>query len=163
VLAFARAVPPPILVPVFLVLFKIGPQMEVFTIAFGTAWPILLHAMDGARSVEPLTMDVARIFHTPWYRRFLRVVLPAAAPRVFAGLRVSLSIGFILMIVSELVGVTSGIGYQLTYAEANGDLLQVWAWIVLVSALGYLANSALVVVEHRVLRGRRGATNQLGG
>jgi ABC-type nitrate/sulfonate/bicarbonate transport system permease component len=162
-LAFARSIPPPTLVPVFLVLFKIGPEMEIVTIVFGTIWPVLLNTVDGARSIDPLTMDAARSFHTPWRRRVLEVVLPAAAPKIFAGLRVSLSIAFILMVISELVGSTNGIGFQLTSTQNTFDLSAMWAWIVLVSALGYLFNSVLVIVEHRVLRWYRGATSQSEG
>jgi ABC-type nitrate/sulfonate/bicarbonate transport system permease component len=154
-LAFARAVPPPTLVPVFLVLFHIGPEMEIATIVFGSVWPVLLNAADGARSIDPVTMDVARTFRFPWYRRAFGVIVPAAAPKVFAGLRISLSIAFILMIIAELVGSTSGIGYQLVFAQGAADLPAMWAWIVLVSALGYLSASLLVAVEHRVLRWHR--------
>jgi ABC-type nitrate/sulfonate/bicarbonate transport system permease component len=160
-LAFARAVPPPTLVPVFLVLFHIGPEMEVATIIFGTVWPVLLNSVDGARSVDPVTMDAALVYRTPWFYRTFGVIVPAASPKIFAGLRVSLSIAFILMIIAELVGSTSGIGYQLLFAQGNADLPGMWAWIVLVSALGYLCNSALVAVEHRALRWHRGATEQL--
>jgi ABC-type nitrate/sulfonate/bicarbonate transport system permease component len=159
-LAFARAVPPPTLVPVFLVLFHIGPEMEVATIAFGTVWPVLLNSVEGARSIDPLTIDAARVFRIPWYQRTLGVIVPAAAPKIFAGLRVSLSIAFILMIIAELVGSTSGIGYQLLFAQGNADLPGMWAWIVLVSALGYLCTSVLGAVEHRVLRHHRAATTE---
>jgi ABC-type nitrate/sulfonate/bicarbonate transport system permease component len=162
-LAFARAVPPPTLVPVFLVLFRIGPEMEIATIIFGTVWPVLLNSIDGARSVDETTMNAVRAFHTPWRRRVFTVILPAAGPKIFAGLRVSLSIAFILMIISELVGSTSGIGYQLVFAQGASDLPGMWSWIVLVSALGYLCNSLLVAVEHRVLRWHRGATRRSEG
>jgi ABC-type nitrate/sulfonate/bicarbonate transport system permease component len=162
-LAFLRAVPPPVLVPVFLVLFKIGPQMEIATIIFGTIWPVLLNALDGARFVDELKIETAQVFGTSRLRRTLGVVLPAALPKIFAGLRISLSIAFILMVVSELVGSTNGIGYQLVVAYGNSDLPTMWAWIVLVGALGYACNSVLVRVEHRVLRWHRGATRQTNG
>jgi ABC-type nitrate/sulfonate/bicarbonate transport system permease component len=80
----------------------------------------------------------------------ISVIVPAAAPKVFAGLRISLSIAFILMIIAELVGGTSGIGYRLRLTE--GDLPRMWAWIVLVGVLGYLCAGLLAVVEHRALR-----------
>jgi ABC-type nitrate/sulfonate/bicarbonate transport system permease component len=67
------------------------------------------------------------------------------------------------MVISELVGSTSGIGYQLNLAYGNSDLPTMWAWIVLVGVLGYLCNSVLVMVEHRVLGWHRGATRQAEG
>ncbi|HEX3791753.1 MAG TPA: ABC transporter permease subunit [Pseudonocardiaceae bacterium] len=152
VFAFARAVPPAVLVPVFLVVLRVGSGMAVTTIVFGAVWPILLDTADGARSIDPLTTDVVRLFRTPWYQRIVRVIVPAAGPKIFAGLRVGLSIAFILMIVAEMLGGTSGIGHQLA---ADADLPSRWAWIVLVGVLAYLVTGALALVEHRVLRWHR--------
>jgi ABC-type nitrate/sulfonate/bicarbonate transport system permease component len=158
-LGFARVVPPSVLVPVFLVLFHVGPRMEIATIALGTVWPVLLGTEEGARSIDPLRMDTAQVFRIPWYQRTLGVIVPASAPGIFAGLRVSLSVAFILMVVAELVGSTSGIGHQLLFTQGNADLPGMWAWIVLVGALGYLCTSVLGAVEHRALRWQRGAAD----
>jgi ABC-type nitrate/sulfonate/bicarbonate transport system permease component len=146
-LAFARAVPPPVLVPLF---FHRGQTMEVLAIAVGSVWPVLLNAADGARSIDPVTMNVALIYRVPWYHRVIGVIVPAAAPKVFAGLRISLSVAFILMIIAELVSGGSGIGYRLRFAQ--GDLPGLWAWLVLVGALAYVCTGLLAVVERRVLR-----------
>lgn len=156
-LTVARAVPPPLLVPVFLVVFGIGYRMEVAAVVFGAVWPVLLNTIDGARSVDDTKIHTAQVFGVGGLRWLLGVVLPAASPRIFAGLRVSLSIALILMVVSELVGSTSGIGYQLVSAQGNFDLPEAWAWIVLISLLGYALNRALVAVENRVLGWHRGA------
>ena len=64
-LQFGRALPVVTLAPVFLALFKIGTQMEVATIAFGTVWPILLNTIDGASSVDPVQLETARAFRCP--------------------------------------------------------------------------------------------------
>lgn len=151
-LAFLRALPAPTLVPVFLVLFHIGPTMEIATIVFGSVWPVLVNSLDGARSIDPVTIHTARAFGVPPLLRAVGVIVPASAPKVFAGLRISLSIAFILMVISELVGSTSGIGYQLVFAYGDSDLPAMWAWIVLLGALGYACNGALVTVERRALR-----------
>jgi ABC-type nitrate/sulfonate/bicarbonate transport system permease component len=79
-------------------------------------------------------------------------VLPAALPKIFAGLRLSLSIAVILMVISEMVGVTNGIGYQLIYAQSQFDITILWAWMVLLGILGYGLNLALLAVERRALR-----------
>jgi ABC-type nitrate/sulfonate/bicarbonate transport system permease component len=152
VLAFLRALPVPTLVPVLLSLFRIGPTMEIVSIAFGAVWPVLLGALDGARMVDQVRLDTAQVFRITGVRRVIMVIVPSALPNIFAGLRVSLSIALIMMVISELVGSTSGIGYQLVFAQGESDIPVMWAWIVLLGVLGYLANSVLTVVEHRVLR-----------
>ncbi len=149
--AFARALPPPLLVPLFLVLFDLGTPMQLATIVVGVIWPVLLSSIDGAASVHPVQVETARVLQlrrTDWW---LRVVLPAAAPKVLAGLRVSLSLALILMVISELVGATNGLGFQLALAQRRFDFLTMWAVVVLLGVLGYAFNSGLVAVESRVL------------
>lgn len=149
--AFFRAIPPPALVPVFIVLFHIGPGMQIATIIFGSIWPIVLNTVDGVRSVDKVKVDTARAFRTPRRYWIGLVVLPAALPKIFAGLRLALSIALILMAISELVGALNGIGYELINAQRQYDFDQMWAWIVLLGILGYGFNAALLGVERRVL------------
>jgi ABC-type nitrate/sulfonate/bicarbonate transport system permease component len=150
--AFFRAIPPPTLIPVFIVLFGIDTEMKLATIVFGAIWPVLLNTVDGVRSVNQVQTDTARSFRTPRPQWIAMVVLPAALPKIFAGLRLSLAIAVILMVISELVGRTSGIGYQLIFAQRQFDFTIMWTWIALLGILGYGLNTALLAVEHRVLR-----------
>ncbi|MEU6647391.1 ABC transporter permease [Saccharomonospora sp. NPDC046836] len=149
--AFFRAIPPPTLVPVFLVLFGLGPGMQVATIIFGAVWPVLLNTVDGVRSVDAVKVDTARSFRTPRRYWIGLVVLPAALPKIFAGLRLSLSISLILMVVSELIGSFNGIGYRLITSQQQFDFPLMWSWIVLLGILGYGLNTALLTVERRLL------------
>lgn len=151
VLAFMRAVPPVMLVPVFLILFHIGDPMQLATIIFGSIWPVLLNAMDGARSVDPVKIDTARAYRVGRLRWITSVVLPAASPKIFAGLRINLAIAMILMVVSEFVGSPDGVGYVITTAENTFDYRTMWAGIALVALLGFLLNRVLVAVEDRAL------------
>ncbi|KAA2248867.1 ABC transporter permease [Solihabitans fulvus] len=150
-LTFARAVPPPALVPVFLVLFRVGTPMQLATITLGVLWPILLNSADGARSIDATKTDTAVVFRIPRAQWILGVVLPGALPKIFAGLRVSLSLSLVLMVVSELVGSTNGIGFKLLVAQREFDFPQLWAGIALLGVLGYLLNTALLTVERRML------------
>ncbi|WP_240519679.1 ABC transporter permease [Amycolatopsis antarctica] len=150
--AFARAIPPPVLAPVFLVLFGIGSGMQLATIIFGALWPVLLNTVDGVRSVDKVKVETARSFRTPAPYWIGMVVLPAALPKIFAGLRLSLSISVILMVVSELVGALNGIGKQLFLEQSKYNFPTMWAWIVLLGIIGFGFNAALLAVERRVLR-----------
>jgi ABC-type nitrate/sulfonate/bicarbonate transport system permease component len=161
-LAFARAIPPPALVPVFLVLFELGTPMQLATIIFGVVWPVLLNSADGARSVHPVQVQTARAFRIPRRQWVFGVVLPAALPKIFAGMRVSLSLALILMVISELVGATNGIGLQLALAQRSFDFDAMWAAVVLLGLLGHLFNSLLLAVERRVLAWQPGGDRKGG-
>ncbi|AOS65846.1 ABC transporter permease [Actinoalloteichus hymeniacidonis] len=149
--AFARAIPSPALVPVFLVLFGIGTPMQMATIIFGVIWPVLLNAVDGAQAVDQTKVETARSFRIPYWQWMTMVVLPSAGPKIFAGLRVALSLSLVLMVISELVGSVNGIGYQLISAQRLFRFDETWAWIVLLGVLGYVFNTVLLAVERRVL------------
>ncbi|MDN3355195.1 ABC transporter permease subunit, partial [Actinomadura sp. DC4] len=155
---FARAIPPPTLVPVFIVLFKLGTQMQLASIVFSAIWPILLNAVDGARSVDPLQMETARVYKLTAADRVRKIIFPSALPKIFAGVRLSLSLSLILMVFSELLpGTANGIGFELTDAQSRSDLPTMWATIVLLGVLGYVLNVLLLAVEGRVLAWHRGA------
>jgi ABC-type nitrate/sulfonate/bicarbonate transport system permease component len=154
---FARVIPPPTLVPMFIVLFELGAEMQIASIIFSAIWPILLNTTDGARSVDRLQMETARVFKLSAADRVLRIIFPSTLPKIFAGLRLSLSLSLILMVFSELLpGTANGIGFELTDAQSRSDLPTMWSAIVLLGILGCVLNSVLLVVERRVLAWRRG-------
>jgi ABC-type nitrate/sulfonate/bicarbonate transport system permease component len=150
---FARAIPPPAVLPVWLALLHIGSPMQVATIVFGVIWPVLLAAIDGARSVQPLQEDITRVFRLTAPQRLAFVIVPAALPKIFAGLRLSLSLSLILMVVSELMGgATDGIGFSLLLEpQRTYDIPAMWVGIVVLGLLGLTLNTVLLAVERRVL------------
>ncbi|MET0133503.1 MAG: ABC transporter permease [Kibdelosporangium sp.] len=160
VLFLARATPATLLLPVFLLVFGIGPAMETAIILWGSIWPILLNTIDGARAVDDVQTDTARAFRVGRRQWIMLVVLPAAGPRIVNGLRMSLGLAMILMVVSEMVGTGSGIGFRLTAAQNQFATVEMWAWIVLISVLGYVLNTLLRAVERRVLAWHIGYTRQ---
>ncbi|MCX4403611.1 ABC transporter permease subunit [Streptomyces sp. NBC_01764] len=152
VLQFARAVPPPALVPVFVVVFDVGTPMQVASIVFGAVWPVLINSAEGARATDPLRLQVAAVLRLTAPERLWFLILPSALPRIFAGLRLSLSLCLILMVFSELLpGSDDGIGFTLTDAQTRSDLLTVWSVLLLLGALGYLLNTGLLAVEKRLV------------
>lgn len=157
IIGFLRAIPPPALLPLFIVLLGIGDGMKVAMIGFGVVWPIIFNTVDGVRSVNPLHTETGRLYGLGAADRLLRIVLPAAGPGIFAGLRISLSIAVILMVISELYAATNGVGFQLVQAQRGFRTLDVWSTILLLGILGYALNAMLELVEGRALRWHRGA------
>jgi ABC-type nitrate/sulfonate/bicarbonate transport system permease component len=151
VLQFLRSVPPPAIIPLFLIIFGIGDTMKVALITTAVMWPILLNVVDGVRTVPSLQIDTGRIYGIgPWDRLF-RIILPTAAPKIFAGMRVGLSIAVIVMVLSEMMAATNGIGFSILLSQRTFQIEDMWAGIVVLGVLGYLLNTALLVVETRVI------------
>jgi ABC-type nitrate/sulfonate/bicarbonate transport system permease component len=156
-ISFLRAIPPPALLPLFIVLLGIGDGMKAAVIGFGAVWPILLNTADGVASVEPLQRDTTRAYRIGFRDELLRIILPAAAPRIFAGLRISLSIAVILMVISEMIATVDGVGFALVQAQRSFRTIDVWAAILVLGIIGFALNAALAAVEGRALRWHRGA------
>lgn len=155
ILQFFRAVPPPTLFPVFLLMFGVSDNMRIILIAFGSVWPILLNTIEGVRSIPTLTFEAARTFRLRPGDTLFRIILPAAAPKILAGIRTSLALGIILMVISEMVATTNGIGFQLIQAQRTFLTLDMWAAIALLGILGYALNLLLTIAERRILLWQR--------
>jgi ABC-type nitrate/sulfonate/bicarbonate transport system permease component len=151
VVHFARAVPPPALVPVFLLVFNIGTGMELAAITFGVIWPVLLNSIDGARHVHPGHLETARAFRIPPLTRLSRIILPSAAPKILAGLRLSLALALVMMIISEFVGSTNGIGREMLEDQSVFNVPGMWGVVVLLGLLGMVLNAVFGLMERRVL------------
>lgn len=163
---FARSVPSPLLLPFALVLFGIGNGSKVALIALGSVWPVLLNTVDGVRGVDPEVRDVARSLGISRRLQISRVILPAASPKIAAGLRVALSVALVLMIVSEMKGGTNGLGFRIRSAQRSFDTPDAYAGVIVIGAVGILLNLSFVTLERRIMRwhrGARGLLDELGG
>ena len=159
-----RAMPPPALLPISIVLLKdIGDKQKITFIAFFCVFPVLLNTIDGVRSIDPTLIDTARSYGVPRHERIRRLVLPGALPQIVAGMRTSLALAVIMMVLAEYFSSTSGVGYVLLISKNTFEMAPMWAAIVLIGLLGYLLNVLFILFERRALawhRGWRAATPQ---
>ncbi|MEW2502872.1 MULTISPECIES: ABC transporter permease [unclassified Amycolatopsis] len=151
-LQFCRALPATALVPVSIVLLGIGDLPKIVLTAFVTVFPVLLNTIDGVRAVDRELEDAARSYRLTRAQRVLHVQLPAAAPNILAGMRIALTVAFVMMVVTELVAATNGIGFVTLQAQQSFEVSQMWAGMLLLGILGVLFNGAFVLVERRLLR-----------
>jgi ABC-type nitrate/sulfonate/bicarbonate transport system permease component len=152
-----RAMPPPALLPIsILLLHSIGDRQKISFIAFFCLFPILLNTIDGVRGIDPTLIETTRSYGIRGFERIRRIVLPAALPQIFAGMRTSLSLAVIIMVLTEYFSSTSGVGYVLLISKNTFQLAPMWAAIVLIGVLGYTLNVLLILVERRVLAWHRG-------
>ncbi len=152
-----RAMPPPALLPISIILLhSIGNVQKVSFIAFFCLFPILLNTIDGVRGIDPTLLETARSYNVPKLERIRRLVLPAAAPQIAAGMRTSVSLAVIMMVLSEYFSSTSGVGYVLLISKNTFQFTPMWAAIVLIGVLGYLLNVLFLLVERRLLAWHHG-------
>ena len=107
--------------------------------------------------VDPTLRDTSRVYGISSRDRVLKVMFPAAAPQIFAGMRTSLSLALILMVISEMVASTNGIGYFVLQCQRSFDIPEMWSGILLLGILGYALNGIFLLIERRALRWHRGA------
>jgi ABC-type nitrate/sulfonate/bicarbonate transport system permease component len=157
IVEFLRAIPPPALLPFAILVIGVGDSMKVFIIAFVCLWPILLNTIDGVSAIDPTLRETTRVYGIDGRDRLSRVLLPVASPQIFAGMRTSLSLALILMVISEMVASTNGIGYFVLQSQRTFAIPEMWSGILLLGILGYTLNGIFVLIERRVLRWHRGA------
>jgi ABC-type nitrate/sulfonate/bicarbonate transport system permease component len=152
---FIRALPAVALIPFGILVFGRGDTMKIFIIVVGAVWPILLNTIDGVRGVDHGMLEMARAYSVGRWGRMREIVVPAALPRVVAGMRTSLSVAIILMVVSEMVASSNGVGYFVLESQRRFAISDMWAGIILLGIIGYVANFLFVTAERRALRWHR--------
>lgn len=151
-LEFFRAIPPPVLVPLLMLLIGVNDQMKVVVIAFGSVWPILLNTIEGVRGTDEVMRDTASSYRISRTQRLIHLVLPAAGPKILTGIRQSLSIALILMVISEMFGSSSGLGFLISYFQRSFAIPEMWSGILLLGLIGFGLSLAFRIIERRILR-----------
>lgn len=155
---FLRAVPMTAWVPFAVFFFGIHESAAVFLIAFGSFFPVVVNAAAGARQTPRILIRAASMLGTRPRKLLVRVVLPAALPAIFTGLRVGLGLAWVLVIVAEMLAVQGGIGYALWSAYQFSRLDLILAAIGTVGVLGLASDRLVSTVADRMLRWQRGLT-----
>ncbi|NTG04980.1 ABC transporter permease [Agrobacterium rhizogenes] len=140
------------LYPVFILLLGLGEASKIFVIFWATLFPILLATIGGVKQVDPKLLEMARVYGATGLTVFRRVVLPAALPQIFVGLRLSATTALLLLIAAEMIGANSGVGFQVMNAQYNFQIPMMFAAILLLALLGLSANFILERLQARLCR-----------
>jgi NitT/TauT family transport system permease protein len=142
-LQFLRPIPVTAWLPLTMILFGLGPRATIALIALGTFFPMLLNTVDGVRMVEPRLIEAAQMLGTPKAAIFTRIILPAASPAIFTGIRIGLGLGWVLVVVGEMTGVPDA--RQLSRTDL------VIAGMVAVGVLGFASDRIVQQLGRRAL------------
>jgi ABC-type nitrate/sulfonate/bicarbonate transport system permease component len=151
VLEFFRAIPPPVLVPILILLAGIGDGMKVLVIVSGCVWPVLLNTVEGVRGLDEVLKETGRVYRIRGVSRLRHLVLRGASPQIAAGARQALSVGIILMVISEMFAASNGLGFTVIQFQRGFAVPQMWSGILLLGLIGVLLALVFRLVESRAL------------
>ena len=149
-----RPIPITAWLPFSIAVFGIRDLGSISLIFVGGFFAIVVNTTQGARDVDKNLVRAAAMMGASQWTLLCRVVLPAALPNVFTGMRIGLGIAWTAVIVAEMVAVKSGLGYVLWDAYYVGRMDIVLADMVSIGIMGFLSDRLIVLIEHRVLRWR---------
>ncbi len=146
-----RPVPVTAWLPLAMILFGLGPRSAYFLVFLGAFYPILVNTVFGVRSVEPRLFEAAAMLGCRGSAQFARVVLPAALPSIFTGLRLGLGFAWVVIVVGEMTGVPTGLGAMIMEARQLSRTEIVICGMVAIGALGFVSDRIVSLVGRRLL------------
>jgi len=153
-LQLLRQTNPVSLFPAFILFFGIGYATNVAIIYWVVVWPILLGTITGVRQADPALVKYARSVGLSDRVIFFKVVLPSAIPSIITGMRLAATYSFLMLVVSEMVGASSGLGYLIVNAQYLLSIHLLYVGVIVLALLGILSNWGLVSLERRLTRWR---------
>jgi ABC-type nitrate/sulfonate/bicarbonate transport system permease component len=147
-----RPLPKPALVPALILFLGVDAAMKNASVALAVFFPVLINTIGGVRGVEPTLVATARTLRLGHRAIVRKIILPAAMPSVLAGLRISLALGLVLAVLSEMLAGNDGLGFLILDMQRRFQLRYMYAWLVVLAIVGIALNAAFGALERRSLR-----------
>jgi sulfonate transport system permease protein len=146
-----RAIPSLAWVPVLLLWMGIDEAPKIALVAIGAFFPVHLAVVAGIRNVDRKLIELGAVYRLGPVRMLARILLPAALPQLFTGLRTGLSLAWMFVVAAELIAATRGLGYLLSDGRETGRPDIVFGAIILLALMGKLTDGLMKALEARVL------------
>ncbi|MCI4169166.1 ABC transporter permease [Bacillus spizizenii] len=153
-LQMLRTVPHLAVTPLFILWFGFDEVSKILLIALGAFFPVYINTFNGIRGVDAKLFEVARVLEFKWYQQISKVILPASLPNILLGIRLSLGIAWLGLVVAELMGSSSGVGYMIMDARQFSQTNKVFAGIIIFAVVGKLTDSFVRLLERKLLKWR---------
>jgi NitT/TauT family transport system permease protein len=147
-----RPIPVTAWLPLSMILFGLGAKSAFFLVFLGAFYPILLNTVFGVRSVEPRLFEAASMLGCTGNAQFFRVVLPAALPSIFTGLRLGLGLAWFVIVVGEMTGVPQGLGAVIMDGRTLSRTELVICGMIVIGVAGFVSDRIVVMLMNRLLR-----------
>lgn len=146
-----RLVPHLAIAPLIILWFGFGEISKVVIIMTGSFFPLYVNTFMGIRNVDNKLFEVARVLGFSPYQKLRRLIIPAALPGILLGLRLSMAVAWIGLVVAELIGSQSGIGFLINEAKQNSNTEIVFVGIIIFAIVGKLIDSLFRIIERKFL------------
>ena len=147
-----RTLPHLAIAPLFILWFGFGETSKVLLIAKGSFFTLYVNTFLGIRSVDSKLFDVARVLEFSKWQLITKLIVPASLPNIFLGIRLSIGVAWLGLVVAEMIGSSSGIGYLINDARSFSLTTIVFVGIVIFAVVGKLSDSIVKGLERRWLR-----------
>lgn len=155
VIDFFRSIPATALIPLALVIFATGEIARIFIVLFACGLVLLINSAYGVRNCNMTRLQVAEIVGANTLQKFYTVIFRETLVEIFAGLRISLSLSLILVVVSEMfIGTTVGLGQKIFDAQLMNHIAEMYGLILITGIIGYALNKVFVLVEGKIVHWR---------
>lgn len=151
-LQLMRPIPVTAWLPLSMILFGLGPKSAFFLVFLGAFYPILLNTVFGVKNVEPRLFEAAAMLGCRGRAQFFRVVLPAALPSIFTGLRLGLGLAWFVIVVGEMTGVPQGLGAVIMDGRTLSRTELVICGMIVIGLAGFVSDRLVVMLMNRLLR-----------
>lgn len=150
-LQILRPIPVTAWLPLAMIIFGLGPRSAFFLVFLGAFYPVLVNTVFGVRSVEPRLFEAASMLGCRGSAQFARVVLPAALPAIFTGLRLGLGFAWVVIVIGEMTGVQTGLGAIIMEARQLSRTEIVISGMIAIGLMGFLSDRIVQLVGRRLL------------
>jgi NitT/TauT family transport system permease protein len=147
---FAQA-NPVILAHIIIFFLGIGELAKTFIIGWLCVWPITFSTISGIRTVDSSLLKAARSLGLGRWQLFIKVVLPSAAPSIFTGLRLAAGYAFIMLVASEMMGGSNGLGWLIVQSQESYNITRIFAGATILTALAVITDALLKLIEKQVV------------
>ena len=137
--------------PLFVIWFGYTVYPKILGAVLIVFFPVMINVLGAVRAIDPDIVRLAKAFTANRVQVFWKVEFPASLPPFFAGLRIAATLAVIGVVVGELVGGNTGLGYLLTYGEGGGNTAMVFVSIIMLTIIGIVLYGGIVLIEGRVL------------
>ncbi|SDX72350.1 ABC transporter permease [Paenibacillus sp. CF384] len=150
-----RNTAPLAILPVFILLLGLGETSKISIVFYACFFPLLLNTISGVKNVDPLLIKSAKSMGLSSVALFRKVIIPAAIPTIFIGIRQSGAASILVLVAAEMVGAKSGLGYLIQYTQFSFQIPEMYAGIVSISVIGLILNYAILYIERKLTSWRQ--------
>ncbi|SMC67896.1 ABC transporter permease [Polynucleobacter kasalickyi] len=135
-----RAIPPPVIIPIAVLLMGYSDSMKVLIIVFATIWPILLNVVSSVDSMRQGTLDMGKALHLTQMQFIFKVIIPSVIPNAIIGIRVTIPLAIVITLLTEMLTGSNGLGGLMIAGQRNYNSAQVFGILIIVGILGLSIN-----------------------